>query len=439
MTPKMVVGMVGAMAILAGAFSGSEKFANRQTRTDRTTVLYWEKWDNTEGREMQKVVDAFNRSQNRIFVKYLTISGVDTKTLLAASGGSPPDVAGIWSDQVCQFADAGALTDLTQMAADAGLTKDYYIPGYWNELFYRDKLWALPSTPASIALHVRTDLVPKEYATPETFPKTIEEFDKMAFGMSKLKPNGDLEMAGFLPSDPGWWNWIWGLFFGGKLVDGDKITVNSKENLRGFTWMSQYAKKFGVKQVQTFQGGFGAFSTPQDPFMSGKVATEMNGTWKALYIHDYKSNIPWFAVPFPYPKDRPDLAGHTDLPMDILTIPTGAKHPKEAFEFIRYVQRQDVMEGLCIAHGKNSPLAKVSESFFQRHPNPYIRLFDQLARSPKAFSPPMIGIWPQISKELQVAFEEVNGGTKSPEQALNDAQARLEVTWATYKKQVLNQ
>jgi ABC-type glycerol-3-phosphate transport system substrate-binding protein len=430
-----ILALAGTALVSAAVFG--ERVTTRQARADRITVVYWEKWTGSEGDEMRKVVDAFNASQNRIFVKYLSISGVDGKTRLATAGGNPPDVAGIWLDQVIQFADADALTDLTEMGRAAGLTEDYYIKGYWDGLNYKGRLCALPSTPASIALHVRPDLVPKEFATPETFPKTIEALDKLTDRISKKDKNGNLVMAAFLPSNPGWWNWAWAGLFGGKLVDGDRLTIDTPENRRAFKWIQRYSKRFGSKEVQSFQSGFGNFASPQDPFMTGKVATELNGVWKANYVNVYKPGLPWFAVPFPYPEDRRDLAGHSILSQDVLIVPRGAKHPKEAFEFLRYVQRQDVMEGLCKGHGKNSPLAKVSEEFFRTHPNKQIRLFDRLARSAQTVSPPSIGLFPQISAELGVVFQEVNTGEKEPEQALKDAQARLDGLWATYRKQVL--
>lgn len=439
MTTKMTLGAVAVAVIAVSAAILGEKAVSRQDRTDRVTVIYWEKWTGSEGEEMRKVVNAFNASQDRIFVKFLSISGVDSKTRLATAGGNPPDIAGVWGDQVVQFADAKALTDLTDMATEAGLTKDYYIPAFWEGYTYKDRVWAFPSTPASIALHVRPDLVPPDLATPETFPKTFEGLDALIKRVSKHGPNGKLLLASFLPSNPGWWNWAWGIYFGGKIMDGDKVTLNSKENLRAFEWIAKYTNAYGSKEVQSFQGGFGNFASPQDPFMSGKVATEMNGVWKANYINVYKPGLKWFAVPMPYPADHPELKDHSNLSQDVLCIPRGAKHVKEAFEFIRFVQRQDVMEGLCSAHGKNSPLAKVSEHFFETHPNKYIRLFDRLARSPNAFNIPKVGIFPQLSNEMNVAFQEVNSEQKTPKQALDDAQKRAEVIWETYQEQVLNQ
>jgi ABC-type glycerol-3-phosphate transport system substrate-binding protein len=434
---RLASGLAASMGVLIWAVVAGDQAVSRQARKDRVTVTYWEKWTGAEADEMRKVVNAFNASQSRIFVQYLSISGVDSKTMLAAAGGNPPDVAGIWLDQLVQFADARALTDLTPLAREHGVTASQYIPSFYNGLVYKGKLWALPSTPATIALYVRKDLVPPQFASAATFPQTVEAFDDLSQQISKKNPDGSLKLAGFLPSYPGWYNWSWGPLFGGKILDGDRLTLTSPENLRAFKWIDKYTKFFGSQQMASFQSGFGNFASPEDPFMEGKVAAEINGVWKAGYVNTYHAGIPWFAVPFPYPADRPDLKGHSYINEDILTIPRGAQHPREAFEFIQFVQRQDVMEQLCRGQGKNTPLAKVSERFFEGNQNHDIRLFDSLARSPNVIPTPQIGIWSQVRSEIDNAFQEVNTGQKTPEVALKDAQDRLESTWRTYKEQVL--
>ena len=436
MTPGAALGGLGVAAALAAVAVYGESVVSRNARPDRVTVVYWEKWTGHEADEMRKVVDAFNRSQSRVFVKYLSISSVDQKTMLATSGGSPPDVAGIWQQQVFQFAELGALTELTGMARAAGLGRDYYIPAYYDALSRDGKLWALPSTPASVALYVRPDLVPPDVATPETFPKTLEGLDRLSDRITKRDRGGHITLAGFLPSEPGWWTDAWGPLFGARLERDGHPVVDSPESVRAFAWAGGYATRYGAQAVQSFQSGLGNFASPQDPFMEGKVATEMNGTWKASYIQTQKPGTPWFAVPFPYSADRPDLADHSPLSQDVLVIPRGAHHVAEAWEFVRYVQRQDVMEGLCIGHGKNSPLNRVSEAFYRDHPNKAIRLFDRLARSPQAIVPPRTGFWPQMSNELGNAFQEVNTGEKAAPQALHDAQARIDGLWQTYREQV---
>ena len=58
---------------------------------------------------MQRTVDQFNRSQNKIVVEYLPLSNVDRKALVATAGGDPPDVVGLWAFNVYSFADRDAL------------------------------------------------------------------------------------------------------------------------------------------------------------------------------------------------------------------------------------------------------------------------------------------------------------------------------------------
>ena len=50
---------------------------------DRIVLNYWEKWTGTEAAAMQLVVDAFNASQDRIHVNYLTMSSIDEKAMLS--------------------------------------------------------------------------------------------------------------------------------------------------------------------------------------------------------------------------------------------------------------------------------------------------------------------------------------------------------------------
>jgi ABC-type glycerol-3-phosphate transport system substrate-binding protein len=191
--------------------------------------------------------------------------------------------------------------------------------------------------------------------------------------------------------------------------------------------------------MQNFQSSFGNFSSTNNPFMNRKLGMVMQGVWMSNFIRLYGSDVNWYAVPMPPPKDRMDRVNTNALNLNTLLIPKGAKHPREAFEFIAFVQRQPNMEQLCMAQRCNSPLNKISERFFAEHPNKYIRLFDKLARSPNAIAPEKVGIWSQIGVELDNAFQVVNLGQQEPKQALDEAQRRLENAWSKYKRQVLAQ
>ncbi|MFO0046464.1 MAG: extracellular solute-binding protein [Armatimonadota bacterium] len=417
------------LILLVGyAVMGLEQTANRETLPNKVTVTYWSGWTGDEAETQRKVIRDFNNSQDKIFVKFLSISGLRSKALLSINGGMPPDIFHTEETDIASFADANALEDLLPMATRDGIKRSDYIPIYWDLLSYDGKLCGMPMTPVSTAMHYNRKFLPPNVQNASQAPKTIEELDALVDKISKKRPDGSLELAGFLPGEPGWWKWAWGYFFGGRLYEEktQKLTINSPENIRAFDWVGSYAKRFGVSQVQTFQSGFGNFASPQNAFMGNKVASVLQGVWMANFIHLFNPKMDWFAAPFPIPSDRPDLEGANVVGIDAILIPKGAKHVDAAWEFIRYQQTQKAMEKLCAGQSKHSPLAKVSEEFFQRHSNKEIRLFDRLARSKNPITAPKLGIWPQVADELSNALTEINLGKKSSSQALTEVQNRMQ-------------
>jgi len=393
----------------------------------RTVITYWEKWTGFEGEAMQATVDAFNQSQDRIFVKLLTVSQVDRKMLLSTAGNNPPDVAGLWSYNANVYADKGALLPLDDYCNRAGIGPEQFIPAYWRQCIHRGHIWALPSTPASTALHWNKRLFREAGLDPERPPRSIEELDEFAKMLTKVDAEGRIVQMGFMPSEPGWWNWAWGYFFGGKLWDGrSKITCASPENVRAFEWVQSYAKRCGVQQLQAFQSGFGNFSSPQNAFLSELVAMEIQGVWMHNFISQYAPSMEWGAAPFPYPADRPDLANTSIVEEDILVIPAEAKHPDEAFEFLKFVASEPGMELLCTGQGKNSPRVRTSPKFMAEHPNPYIRVFSDLAKSPNAVTTPAFSLWQEYSTEMTTAFDDIWLLRASPAAALQKVQARMQ-------------
>lgn len=410
----------------------SERVTDNPPKPGPVNITYWEKWTGFEGDAMQEVVNAFNRKQNRIHVDLLTVSGIQNKTLLAVAGGNPPDVAGLFGPNMAQYADDRAVMSLDGFCREKGITAADYIPVYWEMGMYQGHLYSLPTTPASTALHYNKQMFREAGLDPEKPPQTIEEMDAMAEKITTRDAQGKLDKSGFMPAEPGWWRWGWGEVFGGKLWDGGtKITATDPANIRAMEWVQSYSRKYGAAELQSFRSGFGNFSSPQNAFLSSKVAMELQGVWMYNFIDQYapkleKPVLNWAAVPFPHPADRPDLADSTFADEDILVIPRGAKHPKEAFEFIAFVQSQEGMELLCLGQKKHSPLSHVSADFYRKHPNPYIKLFAEMPIGKNVQSPPKLALWPEYQAEMETAFDEIALLKKTPEQALKDVQARMQ-------------
>ncbi len=427
-------------------------------------VVYWEKWTDFEGEAMARVVDGFNAKERErgktepgyrpIEVEMVVVSSIEQKLLIASAGGNPPDVAGIYSYMTPSYADKGALTDLTARAAQSGIERAQYVGRYYDLTVHRDKLWGLPTTPASVALHWNKRLFREAGLDPEKPPETLEELDQMAEKLTKWEvtlPSGQKEtrfgylrdvpadqkrllQVGFLPSEPSWWAYGWGFVFGGKLIEGDEITTASPENIEAYEWVASYPKKLGVDPVQRFRSGFGSFATAQNPFLSGQLAMQLQGVWMYNFIKKFADGMQWGAAPFPPPAAHPELRGVGNAEADALVIPTGSKHADEAWAFIAYTQQPAVMEELCLGQRKHSPLAQVSDEFYAKHPNPHIRLFRELGTLESAWSAPKTGVWNEYLREMATASDKISNLTLTPREALTQVQERLQVSYDRDRK-----
>ena len=288
----------------------------------RVEVTYWEKWTGFEDDAMTEIVDDFNKSQDRIFVKKIAVSEMLRKVMLATAGGNPPDIAGIWSSNIPDFAEKGALTPLNKMIDAAGIKSNEYISIYWDQCASHGFMWALPSTPVSLGLHWNKKLFREAGLDPNHPPQSMDELDAIADKLTIVEINRggktvrvrypeltdaekqakkfNIIQIGHLPSQPGWWISMWVYWFNGNLWDGShKITANSPENLETFEWFRKTSEKYGIDNLRRFGATFGNFASASDPFISGQVAMELQGVWMYNFINKFNPTLEWGAAPFP--------------------------------------------------------------------------------------------------------------------------------------------
>lgn len=419
---KLSTLIIASAAVLFVVVFTLDRRAEKEYVGDRIRVSYWEKWTGMEGEAITETVRAFNAKElggvadarrKPIMVDLLTQSRVDEKFKLAASGGNPPDIAGVWSANICVFAEMGVILPLDDLLKQANIKREDYLPAYWNPSVYDGKVWALPTTPATIALHWNKGLF-RESADalraagldPNRAPRSIEEIDRYSDILTKRDADGNITRLGFSPRAMGWWNWAWGLWWGGRLWDGkSKITIASDENIAAYEWVQSYSRRYGRNQMISFQDGFGNLHSPQNAFCSEKVAMVLQGVWMHNFIEKYNPKIEWGAVPFPAKKAG--LKNVTVAEYDCVVLPSEATNTGEAFAFLKFLATPEGMEILCRGQKKHSPLATITDDFRDRHPHPYIHVFQDLARSPNAHHAPQLGIWQAYSREMNWAMDEI--------------------------------
>jgi len=448
--------VIAAAAAFLSLPGGCGDAGGKGTAPDgRVVISYWEKWTGFEKDAMQAIVDDYNTSQSRVRVELLPVSDISQKVMLASAGGNPPDVAGLYSDDVFPYARRGALIPLDSLGALERVSKKDYLPVYWRQCEHFGMLWALPSTPTSIALHWNKKLFREAGLDPDRPPRTIAELDEMCDRLTvvELWRNGEMARVryselsederrkkdfrivrlGFSPLEPGWWSPYWGLWFGGRIWDPETktLTPDSKGDIEAFEWIRSFPERYGVDNIRSFDSSFGNFASPRNPFLSGKVAMELQGVWMHNFIEKYAPNMEWGAAPFPTKDGKGTV---TVAESDVLAIPRGAKHPRDALDFILYVNRRKTMEKLCLLQRKFTPLRAVSPDFYARHPNPYIKMFRSLAESPGAYGTPPIPILNEYADGLEAAAERVFFMIDTPRDALEGVRKRFEKRLRQYYK-----
>jgi multiple sugar transport system substrate-binding protein len=266
-----------------------------------------------------------------------------------------------------------------------------------------------------------------------------------------------VKRAGFIPLEPNWFINHICIWFGGSIWDAQehRFRFSDPNVVRAYEWIAGYSRRLGQDALTTFQSGFGNFDSPQNAFIAGQVVMQQQGPWMANFIGQLKPsmsqvlwtreqemtrppdqrpmNYEWAVEAFP--SAVPGLEDVTYCGFDVMTIPRGARHKREAFEFIAYVNRQDVIEKLNKLHCKNSPLANVSEEFLNSHPNPYVRVFERLANSPNARPMPQIPIAPEVLAEMNVLVQRVALLQVEPAVALKEIETRLQAKYDQFVAQ----
>jgi multiple sugar transport system substrate-binding protein len=440
---------------------------------DRIIVRYWEKWTDFEGEAMKRLVDVFNETvgaEQGIFVQYATTTQIDLKSLVAIAGGDPPDLIGLFPNAFITYAAKGALLPLDEQAAASGINRELIIPVYFDQCHYHKRLYGVPLTPWSLAMYYNRDLF-AEYApqlieaglNPDRAPRTTDELLRYCKVLHKRNDKDQIELLGYLPSHSraiGWYYHTWPIWFGGHMVDPQTglFHPSAPEWIAGYRWVYDYCNTIGYEAMGRFEAGMGNFNSPDNPFMSRKLAMMRQGPWFANMIRQYAPDLNFSAAPVP----TVDGVERSYVGQDMLVIPNGARYPEHAWTFVDWLYNAEPLtvpsgkagrcagydyyvsidpngrrtehampplrpvEWICWNHYKNSPLIDPSPAFIETHPNPVIEMHERLARNPLAQVDPPLPNWLELEPALCAAYIDIWRSGKEPEARLKTLQERID-------------
>jgi ABC-type glycerol-3-phosphate transport system substrate-binding protein len=402
---------------------------------ETVTIDFWFPWGGDYQKDFKaNVVDPFEKQHPNIKVKMTFVETTGStqasdKLLTAVAGGNPPDVALFDRFLIGQWADKGSLEDLTSYVKADGIQESDYYPGVWAEAVYKGKVYGLPWGTDDRAMFYNKTMMREAGLDPEKPPKTIAELDAAAAKLFKKGSNGKYETVGFIP----WMNqgflYTHAWNFGGKWEANGELTPNDPQNVKALEWMVNYAKTYDIANLQSFSDAMG--QTGMNPFWTGKVGFIFDGNWILNDLAKYKIPFEWGVAPMPSADGIPPTtwAGGWSY-----VVPKGAKHIKEAWQFVKFVAHK---EGTLLwakrpkAGNDITAMPAVNEEL-KLSDNPALKVFLDLM--PKAYTRPVTPVggfmWNEAIRVQDLAIN----GKGEPKALLDEMKKNVDAELAKTKK-----
>lgn len=281
-------------------------------------------------RGSQEVVDAFNRSHDRIQVDFQQIpsgnQGGYAKLSNAARAGNAPDVATIEYPQIPGFAIDGVARDITDLVG--GELRAKLLPQAFDLTTFEKRVFSVPLDVEPMVLHYRADLF-EEFGL--HVPRTWEEFADTARAVRRT--SGERRLALF-PTDGGAHFAAYAWQAGAQWFD-----------TRGGSWNVSLADAPTRKAAAYWQHLIDedlVFANAVDSRQSdaqlgeGLVLARLSGAWDAGAQMGARPGQKgqWVLAPLPqWDPDRPAVGTHGG---STFAVTKDSRHPEAAIEFIAW-------------------------------------------------------------------------------------------------------
>ena len=307
--------MVLVTAACGGDSSGGEELQDADSVSgEGKTLSVWIMEGTNPDPEpyVEELTEAFTDETGAdLDVQFVPWADAHDKFVKSIAGGTTPDVAEVGTTWTPEFADAGALADLSDVVSEAGLDDDL-VPGLVEAGTVDGGLYGMPWYAGVRSIVYRTDVFEKAGVTPPT------SWDELVAAGEKLEAANPDMITFPVPGDSeyGVYPFVWGA--GGEIAeqDGDSwaSTIDSPEAQEGITFYTDLAKKHGFSSPAATTWDEADLS---DAFSRGDVAMMIAGSWTPGALveanPDLEGKIGAFPIPGPDGGVSPSFLGGSHL------------------------------------------------------------------------------------------------------------------------------
>ncbi|MFC4599526.1 ABC transporter substrate-binding protein [Cohnella hongkongensis] len=424
-------GGTGSQAPSSGSPSESSSPESPSAPAGKVELDFWTFWGSETRRPIiEKIINDFNESQDRIVVKhtYLPWGDIWTKSTAAIAAGSPPDVIVQDINNGPARAANGQVTNITEYV-ERDDVKDWFYPELWNTVLYNDDVYALPFNTDTRFLFYNKEAFREAGLDPEKPPTTWDELEEYAIRLDK-KSGNRYDRIGFYPL---WGNFGYDAWLLNAESDGlsyfnyatGEVTIDTPAKREAIHWINKWTERLGQSTVDAFKAEFG--SQQADPFIAGKVAMIVTTGTFYTQLRDYAPDMDFGVAAVP--EKSPGNGHWTSGGGFVVEIPAGVKDPDAAWEFLKWLggpQAQEHWAAMNFDNVANIAAAESAihhEALSEKGKEVYQFAVDNMKWTkinPMPLEAPQY--WDLKNPQIDAALL----GQKTPEQALAQAQKDVE-------------
>ncbi len=402
-----------AASTAAPAASGSKAAAG---------IEYWHIFGGTDTATMNHMLDAFVTAHPDIPVQrtQLGFGNMAKKITTAIAGGTPPNVFMNGDAPVASaYGVLGVVKAVDAFAKQDGISADIFLQALQPTFVEAGKMWGLRFNTDVRPLYYNVNAFQEVGLDPAKPPTTWDELIAASKKLTKKAPDGTLQRVG-------WWPGYGQVFFyqldrsnGGHLSDaaGSKVLFDDDAGVGVLDFVRQAANAVGAAaEYATFAKSFG--SNAKDPFITGQVAMEFNGSWLKQTYTQYGADLNYKAALLPFPKKQVSISGGFTL-----SIPAASPANKDdaSWQLLKFLCTDKTQQLYMAKTGQLSALVSLADDpYFQS--DPILKVVAEQMKSTSLFpwQPPLSKLGSSLSAAVTGAI-----ANTAPSKQLLDTAAQL--------------
>lgn len=397
-------------------------------RKIKNEIIYWSS-NNTEEIEFAKyVVEKWNRENKDFKIKFQPVpEGQSSEEVILAAivGNTTPDIySNMWEGDVENYAKAGILVALDTLKGFMEFLYGRCDSSVIEEVKSSDgHIYQIPwkINPIMMIYNERIINSLSQKKPPKTYSEFLaasKEFQKDTDGDGYVD-----RWFGYTETIVTWWQRLFDFYplylaasNGGALVRNNKAVFNNEAAINVLKFLRElYKKNYFPKE---------RLSSRQDVFLDGVIATRFTGPWEISHAEKYKpKDFQYNFSTIPVPDKHIGPVYTYGDPKNIVIFKT-CPNPQLAWEFLKFfLSEENDLKFLEMTNQlprrKNIDQNSLFKKYFLR--NPKMKIFAEQAKFVKGTDQALFlkEVFDIISSEYEAC---VIYGTKSPEEALRDAE-----------------